>query len=446
MKRTFLVIIANLCCAAVYAAAPEAPASVSEGRAPVATETAVCTSFAESSAAGFPGSKYIRPVTEWHRESDGSFAGDFAVPFAWVNRQVVLHVESATGGYAVEVNGHRVGHTLSGALPSDFVVTKSAAEGRNTLCIVPRAEHDGVLSAAAADFSVGRIYVQSPATVRVRDVVTRTSMGVDGAATAEVGIVMKSEALNPKTTRVYYELLLQDTIRMHYGYKELTLDMRCEDTVRFAVRLPDSCLWALRNPRMLRLDVRTQVANRNQEVETFRVGFREVEVSPNGLVSINGRPTALIVARVAPQTTVDEVVGLRNKGYNTLHPSTAAVDRRLYDVCDSLGMYIIAQTPVDTSKWGDSRRRGGNPSNDEGWTASYVDLAEGTYHAVKLHPSVVAFSIAENSANGICLYETYLRLKSFGDARPVIYDAAAGEWNSDRLRRFFSPAEAGIGN
>ena len=439
-----LFIIAARCGTAALAAPPQAPASVGEGRAPVATETAVCTTFAESSADGFPESKYIRPVTEWHRESDGSCAGDFIVPFAWVNRQVVLHVESATGGYAVEINGRRVGHTLSGVLPSDFVVTKSAAEGRNTVRIVPLADSDGVLSPAASDFAVGRIYVQSPATVRVRDVVTRTSMGADGAATAEVGIVMKSEALNPKTTRVYYELLSQDTIRMHYGYKELTLDMRREDTVRFAVRLPDSCLWALRNPRMLRLDVRTQVAGRNQEVETFRIGFREVEVSPNGLVSINGRPTALIVARVRPQATAAEVAELRSKGYNTLHPSTDAVDRRLYDICDSLGMYIIAQTPIDTSVWGDSRRRGGNPSNDAGWTPSYVDLAEGVYHAVKLHPSVVAFSIAENSANGICLYETYLRLKSFGDTRPVVYDSAAGEWNSDRLRRFFSPAEAGI--
>lgn len=443
MKR-ILSVITTLCCTAALAAPPEAPASVAEGRAPAATETAVCATFAESSAAGFPESKYIRPVTERHRQSDGSFTGDFIVPFAWVNRQVVLHVESATGGYAVEVNGRRTGHTMSGALPSDFVVTKSSAEGRNTVRIVPLSGSDGVLSPAASDFAVGRIYVQSPATVRIRDVVTHTSMGADGAATAEVGIVMKSEALNPKTTRVYYELLLQDTIRMHYGYKELTLDMRREDTVRFAVRLPDSCLWALRNPRMLRLDVRTQVAGRNQEVETFRLGFREVEVSPNGLVSINGRPTALITARVRPQATAAEVAELRNKGYNTLHPTTDAVDRRLYDICDSLGMYIIAQTPIDTSAWGDSRRRGGNPSNDAGWTASYVDLAEGTFHAVKLHPSVVAFSMAENSANGICLYETYLRLKSFGDPRPVIYDAAAGEWNSDRLRRFFSPAEAGI--
>lgn len=280
--------------------------------------------------------------------------------------------------------------------------------------------------------------------MRVRDIVTRTTMGTDGQATVEVGIVMKSEMLNPKDMRIHYELLANDSVRLHNGVRDLTLGMRGEDTVRFAVRVPAAHLWTLRNPEILRLDVRTQNNGRFLEYETFRFGVSQVAVSDNGLLEINGKPFALIVADVEPAATAEELTALRNQGYNAVRPRAGIVDRTLYDICDSIGLYTIAQIPVSTAQWGQSRRVGGNPSNDDRWIESYVDRAEGTYHALKLHPSVVAFSIAEESSNGICLYETYLRMKSYGDERPMIYDSADGEWNSDLLRRFASPAEAGL--
>ena len=64
------------------------------------------------------------------------------------------------------------------------------------------------------------------------------------------------------------------------------------------------------------------------------------------------------------------------------------------------------------------------------------------YHASKNHPSVVAFSIAEQSANGYCLYESYLAMKRLEQVRPVLYPSAAGEWNSDRLDYATTPAPA----
>ena len=449
MKRTFtisaIISAAALCIAAAKPDSPQAPERVSTGRAPYATEIRVCASTAESGAAGFPESKYIRQITEWQPAADGALSSHFAVPFAWINRQVVLHIEWATAGYRIELNGKEVASTRSGMVPSDFVITRYADEGRNEITIRPFDDaSEGVLSPAEEQFRTGRIYVQSPAPVRVRDIVTRTAISPDGGATAEVGIVMKSEMLNPKDMRIHYELLIQDSVRLHYGVKELTLGMREEDTVRFAVRLPDSCLWSLRKPHMLRLDVRTQNEGRYLENETFRFGLSRVEVAENGLTEINGTPVGLIVAEVEPTITAEELTALRDEGYNTVHPRVGVVDRTLYDLCDSIGMYVVAQIPVSTSRWGTSRRVGGNPSNDDRWIESYVDRAEGVYHALKLHPSVVAFSIADQSANGICLYETYLKMKSFGDSRPMVYDSADGEWNSDILRRFASPVEAGI--
>ena len=94
----------------------------------------------------------------------------------------------------------------------------------------------------------------------------------------------------------------------------------------------------------------------------------------------------------------------------------------------------FVQAPVDTRRSGDSRRVGGNPSNNPAWREAYVERALDSYHTTKLHPSVIAFALATQSANGINLYESYLKVKELHEERPFIYPDAEGEWNSDRLQ------------
>lgn len=53
---------------------------------------------------------------------------------------------------------------------------------------------------------------------------------------------------------------------------------------------------------------------------------------------------------------------------------------------------------------------------------------------------MIAFSIAEQSAYGINLYESYLRMKELEDSRPILYPDAGGEWNSDPLPPLTEPA------
>ena len=136
---------------------------------------------------------------------------------------------------------------------------------------------------------------------------------------------------------------------------------------------------------------------------------------------------------VPPQLDGNEIAALRAQGYNTLKLLPGPVSPTLYDTCDTMGMYVIPQAPIDTRSSGDSRRVGGNPSNAPEWLGAYIERTEDSYHTSKRHPSVIAFALATKSANGINLYESYLNMKKFGDSRPFIYPDAAGEWNSDKL-------------
>jgi beta-galactosidase len=53
------------------------------------------------------------------------------------------------------------------------------------------------------------------------------------------------------------------------------------------------------------------------------------------------------------------------------------------------------------------------------------------FYTTRRHPSVIAYFLADKSANGIALYESYIALKAVAGDRPVIYLDGGKEWNSD---------------
>jgi beta-galactosidase len=53
------------------------------------------------------------------------------------------------------------------------------------------------------------------------------------------------------------------------------------------------------------------------------------------------------------------------------------------------------------------------------------------YHRAQNHVSIIAFSLGGDAGNGYNMYKAYELLKSKGDSRAIIYEAADGEWNSD---------------
>lgn len=391
----------------------------------------------EAAAASAGDTRYFTRLADW-TQKDNVFSTEFTVPFAWANRQVFFHLGWASTDYEVRVNGKTVAYDSDCITPAEFNLTRHAQEGRNTLEIVVSAPSQVArLESWKSDPApaIGPAWVMSQPTLRVRDVLTKSwrSSEENDKVMAEIALVVKTESLNPRTSRIHYELLTPAGSNAAIGYKDVTLDMRREDTVRFLARIPDSMLWNPGRPTQYTLRVKTQHEGRYTEYIELPLGFRTVELH-NGQLAVNGNPVALRTREVPPHFPAEEIAKLREQGFNTLRLLPGPVSPTLYAVCDTMGMYVIPQAPIDTRSSGESRRIGGNPSNDPAWQGAYVERAENSYHTSKRHPSVIAFSLATKSANGINLYESYLNMKKFGDTRPFIYPDVAGEWNSDGLK------------
>lgn len=441
MKRFLSIIALVFAVGALSAQEYDSPEYVSLGRELPRSKTLPYPTAEEAQAlgSGAVASKYLRPVTGWTRteEPDATvFTSKYVIPFVWLSRQAILYVDEASGAYEVIINGQKVGYAANAFTPAEFNITKASKEDVNTISIRILKDH---WSRRMEDFvetrepRVGETYVISQPTIRVRDVVHNTDVDLKSEyANVEVGLIVKTESLNPKTARIHYELIAPDTTVVTQGYKDVTLGMRGEDTVKFVARIPYVLTWCADMPVRYRLNIKTQIEGRYAEYQSRMIGFRDIDINEDGDFMINGIKTELFYRDFDPlKVTEKDIIAARVLKYNALRFKMGAVPQNVYRMCDSLGMYVIAQIPINTSKSGLSRRIGGNPSNDPKWKAAYLDRAETAYRTTCGQASVIGYVMAEESSNGINLYETYLRLKALERKRPILYIEAAGEWNSD---------------
>lgn len=441
MKRFLSIIALVFAVGALSAQEYDSPEYVSLGRELPRSKTLPYPTAEEAQAlgSGAVASKYLRPVTGWTRteEEDATvFTSKYVIPFVWLSRQAILYVDEASGAYEVIINGQKVGYAANAFTPAEFNITKASKEDVNTISIRILKDH---WSRRMEDFvetrepRVGETYVISQPTIRVRDVVHNTDVDLKSEyANVEVGLIVKTESLNPKTARIHYELIAPDTTVVTQGYKDVTLGMRGEDTVKFMARIPYVLTWCADMPVRYRLNIKTQIEGRYAEYQSRMIGFRDIDINEEGDFMINGIKTELFYRDFDPlKVTEKDIIAARVLKYNALRFKMGAVPQNVYRMCDSLGMYVIAQIPINTSKSGLSRHIGGNPSNDPKWKAAYLDRAETAYRTTCGQASVIGYVMAEESSNGINLYETYLRLKALERKRPILYIEAAGEWNSD---------------
>lgn len=380
---------------------------------------------------GMAKQRYMQPITEWTSTSEEVLSGEFTYPFSWVERQIFVRVEGIGVPYEVLVNGKVAGGSTNGHAAAEYNITKISREDKNTLAI-RLLDNKGVETIENFVKSTQPVaYVLSQPRVRVRDIFYRATIGKGGVVNVDLGAIMHNQTLGEKTSRLYYEIFLNDTIRLGAGHRDVSLGMYGVDTMRFGVPVPDSVLWSSDSPTRLSLRLKNRIAGRDVEFYNIPLALRQLRYE-EGTFYINEKATPVTWTEVSPNATTEDIRGLHDLGHRTLRFTAGGVAEETLAECDKLGIYVAVTAPINSSKMGTSRKRGGNPSNNPRWTKEYTERMTQMIYTTQRHPSVVAYFLADDSANGICLYEAYLAAKQISGDRPVFYEDGNGEWNSDR--------------
>ena len=382
--------------------------------------------MADAISGNYSASRFVAEVAK-PTVSNGAYTTSFFLPVHWLNRQVMLRVGYASTAFTVEVNGREVGFAPTGVMGAEFNITKATKDDANEVVIKLDASALANKLYPKSDLVVEGIEIYTQPTLRMRDVISTLTINEQGLALAEVAVPIKCDALNPKSTRIHYALRLNDTILLSEGYREMTLDMRREDTLRFACAVPTTALWSHKSPARVRLELESRVDGRITECVSRTFGLRQLSYE-GGKLLINKEEVKLNLVDIEK---VKSVAKAAKGGYNGV---IITLDRGAYEVieeCEKRGLYVVVRTPINTTALGDHIRRGGNPSNDLLWSESYLWRNAYALHATKASCAVVGYEIAQGTTSGINIYETYLMMKALAPHHLVIYRGAQGEWAND---------------
>lgn len=375
------------------------------------------------------------------------YARDVVVPFDYMDKQLYLRVGGFGGGrVTLYVNGQWAGSATDSRVESEWDITWVAKRGLNRVVLAVEQISEASWVEDQSGWRLGGInrsvWLIAQPKIRVRDYTVRTTL--DPTYTnglLETALLLKTELLNPHTVTVYYDLYDRHGTLINQAFRDVSLDMRSEEPVRFTASIPSVEKWTAETPSLYTLVFRVKREGRWTEISARKVGFRTVEIKEKKLL-VNGIAPQIRGVNIEefdpttgnvldPKRLEAELIRIKRAGFNALRTGGYPLPDFFYEQADSLGFYVWSVANASAAGLPTTTRKGGTLANNPAWKDVFVKRAVANYQLTKNHPSVVAVALGEAAGNGYGMYHAYRAIKAFDAQRVVLYDGANAEWNTD---------------
>ena len=363
------------------------------------------------------------------------------VPAAWNDYNAYLHIENVGADYTIFVNGTQISAASDYLTPADFFISPYLDQGENIVAVVVVDEpymsrlNEGLEQPQRTQFENSYIFAQRR--LGIYDFNVRmVPDSLNRFAELHLDVIADNSFSTSEVIEIGYDIYAPDGKLMEYSVNDLEIEGYSRDTLSFKPYIYNSNpnRWSATNPKLYDLMLYIKRSGILWEYIPLKVGFAEYGYDNNGNITAFGKPLTLKKQRYNAAadraTTEKEIKALKAQGINCLCPHYPQ-PAWFYDICDRIGIYVIDCAALASPSSGDNRDMGGTPANAPELLEEYLCRVEAMYRRAQNHVSIIAFSLGNEAGNGYNMYKAYEHLKALGDSRPIIYEGAAGEWNSD---------------
>ena len=358
----------------------------------------------------------------------GSYRTEFVLPENWDSKKINIVFDGVCNSFHLWVNGIDVGYSQGSHLPSEFDITKHLKKGKNTLAVkVYQWSYSSYLEAQDMWRFNGifrDVYLLAREEVCLKDVHINTTF--DGEYKNAV-LDVSALITNPQSDYSISISLLNKKGECVYNEEKAV-----SHEVKFSKEIQNPLKWSAEEPNLYSLIIGLKKGD-IIEVTKINIGFKQVEIK-NSMMLINGKQVKLkgvnrhdthpdLGYAVSLDAMIKDITLMKQHNVNTVRTSHYPNDPRWLDLCDTYGLYVVDETDIETHGFSDV----GNfskISDDKAWEALYVDRAERMVERDKNHPSIIMWSLGNESGSG-CNHEAMVRwIKGKDATRPIHYEGA----------------------
>lgn len=381
----------------------------------------------------------------------GSYVTTFTLPQSWDGRRTILHFDGSTAGMYVWVNGHKAGYVQSAKNPAEFDITPYLHPGENRLaCEVYRWTDGSYME--DQDFwrlsGIDRdVYLYSVAPLRIADFFARTTLDKgyrNGLLDVDVKVADLASA--PKGAKLRLQLFNNDGKAIVTQSK--SVGAQAASTLNFKAKVSKVAKWSADAPNLYTLVLTlTDKDGKTIEATSARVGFRTVEIK-NSMLMVNGKQIEIhgvnlhehnhITGHAIDRATMmKDLEVMKQHNINAVRTSHYPQPPLWYALCDQYGIYVVDEANIECHGYGTHFDRDqdathqDHPSSAPEWKDALLDRERSLVERDKNHPSVIGWSLGNESGNGSNFYAAYELIKSLDPTRPVQQEQAGEGTNTD---------------
>ncbi|WP_195738949.1 glycoside hydrolase family 2 TIM barrel-domain containing protein [Bacteroides cellulosilyticus] len=394
-------------------------------------------------------------TTYKERNPVGQYRRSFQLPAGWEARgQTLLRFEGVMSAFYIWINGERVGYSQGSMEPSEFNITNYLHAGENQIALEVYRYSDGSYLEDQDFWRFGGIHrsihlLHTP-DIRIRDYAVRTLpvstdyqdfilqidpqfsvyRGMTGKGTTLQGVLKDASGREIATLKGDVEDILDlehKAGRMNEWYPQ----RGPRKLGRMSATIKSPKRWTAETPYLYKLHL-TLLTAEGEVIEQVEqsVGFRSVEIR-NGQLLVNGAPVRFRgvnrhehdprTARVmSEERMLQDILLMKQANINAVRTSHYPNVSRWYELCDSLGLYVMDEADIE-----EHGLRGTLASTPD-WHAAFLDRAVRMAERDKNHPSIVMWSMGNESGYGPNFAAISAWLHDFDPTRPVHYEGAQG--------------------
>ncbi len=364
----------------------------------------------------------------------GCYRKYFTMPEGWADMRTHVTFEGVDSAYYVWVNGHIAGFSKVPHMPAEFDITDFVAAGPNVMAVQVLKYSDGTYLEDQDMWRMSGIfrdvYLTAHGHSYLRDAWVETVF--DSAyqdATLQLHVDVASSESGE--TKVRAELFGEDWAPVASGVFSGSLKFGSA-AIEGALAVKAPAKWTAETPTLYPL-LLTLLGEHGEQLETVRidVGFRDVKIAGVELM-VNGVPIKIKGVNrhdtnadtghtVSLDDMVKDITLMKQHNINAVRTSHYPNDPRWLDLCDRYGLYVIDETDLETHGTVMVGRLSELSDNPD-WEAAYVDRVERMVRRDRNHPSVIIWSLGNESGWG-CNHLAMIRwIKANDLTRPVHYE------------------------
>ena len=406
----------------------------------------------------------FRPVNPPHIPMDyngvGCYQRSFSIPKEWKDMNITLHFGGVSSAYKVWLNGKLVGYAEDSFLPSEFNITPYLKDGENVLSVWVIRWSDGSFLEDQDQWRLSGIHrevmLKAEPKLRIADFFCQTKLDKE-YKDAHLLIRPRMENLsgramsNYKLTATLYDKnnrpVLDNPVSKSVDSIINEVYPRL-DNVKFGlfdIPVSNPEKWSTEAPNLYTLVLTlADSTGKVLEAKSTKIGFRTIEFDKNtSKLLINGKVTYLYGVNrpdhhptkgkaLSRSDILQDIQTIKRFNFNCVRLSHYPSDPYLLDLCDQYGIMVIDEANLET------HGLGAKLSNDASWTSAYLERSSRMALRDKNHPSIVFWSLGNESGRGPNHAAMAGWLHDFDITRPIHYEPAMG---SPKLDGYMDPSD-----